>query len=171
MRCSWSGHRRRGGLTACSTSIGIRGQTERIEASAVVVACGPLGSTKLLHNSTSSVFSRGLGNTEGVLGHFLHDHPREWWPSRCKAAEPPRARRLPDAPALRLFDALLATSWTLGTVQRARPHPQPVRPQRKPGRCADDWHDDSIRRLFRAAFIQQEGRFRSSRPGRAHPLQ
>lgn len=43
------------------------GKKERIKASAVIVACGPLGSAKLLHNSTSASFPHGLGNSEGCL--------------------------------------------------------------------------------------------------------
>jgi choline dehydrogenase-like flavoprotein len=90
---------------------------ERIAASAVVVACGPLGSTKLLHNSVSSDFPHGLGNSEGLLGHFLHDHPREWWPFRL---DRPLSHLSPSAYLTRLpYDSsppLLATSWTLGTA-------------------------------------------------------
>ncbi len=55
------------------------GKTERLSAAAVVVACGPLHSTKLLFNSACSDFPEGLGNTEGVLGKYLHDHAREWF--------------------------------------------------------------------------------------------
>src|SRR5262249_45971533 len=40
------------------------GGVEQLEASAVVVACGALGSAKLLHNSVSSDFPQGLGNSE-----------------------------------------------------------------------------------------------------------
>jgi choline dehydrogenase-like flavoprotein len=90
---------------------------QRIDASAVVVACGPLGSAKLLHNSTCSDFPQGLGNSTGLLGCFLHDHPREWW-----SFEMDRPRRIlsPSAYLTRLpYDSsapLLATSWTLGTA-------------------------------------------------------
>jgi choline dehydrogenase-like flavoprotein len=91
------------------------GGTERIDASAVVVACGPLGSTKLLHNSVSSDFPQGLGNTHGLLGHYLHDHPREWWAFEL---ERPLSLLAPPAYLTRLpYDSsppLLATSWTLG---------------------------------------------------------
>ncbi len=93
------------------------GRTERLAASAVVVACGPLGSAKLLHNSVCREFPHGLGNAEGLLGRFLHDHPREWW-----SFEMDRPRRIlsPSAYLTRLpYDAsppLLATSWTLGTA-------------------------------------------------------
>jgi choline dehydrogenase-like flavoprotein len=93
------------------------GRIERVKASAVIVACGPLGSTKLLHNSVSSDFPHGLGNSHGVLGRFLHDHPREWWSFQMD-----RPLRLlgPSAYLTRLpYDAsppLMATSWTLGTA-------------------------------------------------------
>jgi choline dehydrogenase-like flavoprotein len=92
-------------------------RTEQIGASAVVVACGPLGSAKLLHNSVSNDFPQGLGNSEGLLGRFLHDHPREWW-----SFEMDRPRRFlsPSAYLTRLpygsSPPLLATSWTLGTA-------------------------------------------------------
>jgi choline dehydrogenase-like flavoprotein len=91
------------------------GRLERLGASAVVIACGALGSAKLLHNSVSSDFPHGLGNSEGLLGRFLHDHPREWY-----SFEMDRPRRLlsPSAYLTRLpYDSsppLLATSWTLG---------------------------------------------------------
>lgn len=88
---------------------------ERIGASAIVVACGPLGSTKLLHNSISSQFPHGLGNSQGVLGRFLHDHPREWWSFRM---DRPLQILAPAAYLTRLpyesSPPLMATSWTLG---------------------------------------------------------
>jgi choline dehydrogenase-like flavoprotein len=93
------------------------GGVERIGASAVVVACGPLGSAKLLHNSTSSAFPHGLGNTQGLLGHYLHDHPREWWSFQL---DRPLSLLSPSAYLTRLpYDSsppLLATSWTLGVA-------------------------------------------------------
>jgi choline dehydrogenase-like flavoprotein len=82
--------------------------TERIAASAVIVACGPLGSAKLLHNS------------HGVLGRYLHDHPREWWMFEM---DRPRKILSPSAYLTRLpyesSPPLLATSWTLGTASLA----------------------------------------------------
>ena len=54
------------------------GQPQHLAASAVVVAAGPLASPKLLMQSTSIDFPDGLGNTNGVLGCFLHDHPKDW---------------------------------------------------------------------------------------------
>lgn len=96
------------------------GHVERIGASAVVVACGPLGSTKLLHNSVSGTFPRGIGNEHGVLGHYLHDHPREWW---SFTVEKPLSLLSPAAYLTRLpyssSEPLLATSWTLGVADTA----------------------------------------------------
>lgn len=96
------------------------GGTERLAASAVVVACGPLGSAKLLHNSVSSDFPSGLGNSHDVLGRFLHDHPREWWSFEM---DRPRSFLSPSAYLTRLpYDRsppLMATSWTLGTATTA----------------------------------------------------
>jgi choline dehydrogenase-like flavoprotein len=93
------------------------GSVQRIAASAVVVACGPLGSTKLLHNSVSSDFPHGLGNSQGVLGRFLHDHPREWWSFQL---DRPLSLLAPAAYLTRLpYDSsppLMATSWTLGVA-------------------------------------------------------
>jgi choline dehydrogenase-like flavoprotein len=93
------------------------GRTERLGASAVVVACGALGSAKLLHNSVCHDFPHGLGNSQGLLGRFLHDHPREWWSFRMHR---PLRFLSPSAYLTRLpYDSsapLLATSWTLGTA-------------------------------------------------------
>jgi choline dehydrogenase-like flavoprotein len=95
------------------------GGTERLAASAVVVACGPLESAKLLHNSVSSDFPHGLGNSAGLLGRFLHDHPREWWSFQM---DRPRSLLSPAAYLTRRpYDSsspLLATSWTLGTASK-----------------------------------------------------
>jgi choline dehydrogenase-like flavoprotein len=56
------------------------GRTKTIECSAVVVAAGSLDSTQILLRSVSPDFPQGLGNEHGLLGHYLHDHPRQWWP-------------------------------------------------------------------------------------------
>jgi choline dehydrogenase-like flavoprotein len=96
------------------------GSTQRIAARAVVVACGPLGSTKLLHNSACAAHPQGLGNQQGLLGLYLHDHPREWWQFEMARplqllAPPAYLTRLPhDSSA-----PLMATSWTLGTAGTA----------------------------------------------------
>jgi choline dehydrogenase-like flavoprotein len=90
-------------------------QTASLKASAIVIACGALGSAKLLHNSVSREFPQGLGNSEGLLGRYLHDHPREWWPFEMDS---PRTLLSPAAYMTRRPYAtsapLLATSWTLG---------------------------------------------------------
>jgi len=54
------------------------GTPHHVKANAVVVAAGPLASPKLLLQSVSADFPAGLGNGHGVLGHFLHDHPKDW---------------------------------------------------------------------------------------------
>nr|WP_309690060.1 GMC family oxidoreductase [Armatimonas sp.] len=55
------------------------GQQHRISVAGAIIACGPLNSTKLLFDSACAAFPEGLGNREGVLGHYLHDHPHEWF--------------------------------------------------------------------------------------------
>jgi choline dehydrogenase-like flavoprotein len=57
------------------------GQIEHVPAIAAVVAAGAIDSTALLLRSTSADFPTGLGNTEGLVGRYLHDHPRDWWPA------------------------------------------------------------------------------------------
>jgi choline dehydrogenase-like flavoprotein len=47
---------------------------QRLPCAAVVVAAGPLASTKLLLDSACADFPEGLGNIHGVLGRYLHDH-------------------------------------------------------------------------------------------------
>jgi choline dehydrogenase-like flavoprotein len=115
LRLEWSPAKRR--VDAVIYHNRETGQTERIEASAVVVACGPLGSAKLLHNSTSGDFPHGLGNSAGLLGYYLHDHPREWWSFEM---DRPRQILSPSAYLTRLpYESsapLFATSWTLGTA-------------------------------------------------------
>jgi choline dehydrogenase-like flavoprotein len=75
-RLTWSGSAGRvTGVAAIDLS------THRYEclgADAVVVAAGPLASPKLLLQSVSDDFPEGLGNTNGVLGRYLHDHPKDW---------------------------------------------------------------------------------------------
>ncbi len=43
-------------------------------AKVVVLAASTLESTRILLNSTSSRFPQGVGNSQGVLGHYLMDH-------------------------------------------------------------------------------------------------
>jgi choline dehydrogenase-like flavoprotein len=113
LRLEWCGRRRM--IESVLYHDRRSGTRHRIAAGAVVVACGSLRSTKLLFDSACPDFPEGLGNTEGLLGRHLHDHPREWWTFR---SDRPLSR---PAPAVYLtrgpYDSsapLLATSWTLG---------------------------------------------------------
>jgi choline dehydrogenase-like flavoprotein len=51
------------------------GVTDRIRCRAVIVAAGAINTAKILLQSTGSDFPDGLGNANGVLGRYLHDHP------------------------------------------------------------------------------------------------
>jgi choline dehydrogenase-like flavoprotein len=51
------------------------GTTDRLPCRAVVLAAGAVNTAKILLQSTSTDFPAGLGNAEGVLGAYLHDHP------------------------------------------------------------------------------------------------
>jgi choline dehydrogenase-like flavoprotein len=51
------------------------GATNRLPCRAVVLAAGAVNTAKILLQSASADFPAGLGNTEGVLGAYLHDHP------------------------------------------------------------------------------------------------
>lgn len=46
---------------------------------AVVLAAGTVDSTIVALRSTSSDFPDGIGNSRGLVGRYLHDHPRQWW--------------------------------------------------------------------------------------------
>ena len=51
------------------------GREERVDCRAVVLAAGAINSPQVLLQSTSADFPSGLGNTQGVVGRYLHDHP------------------------------------------------------------------------------------------------
>jgi choline dehydrogenase-like flavoprotein len=51
------------------------GATHRIRCRAALLAAGAINTTKILLQSSSPDFPDGLGNTHGVLGRYLHDHP------------------------------------------------------------------------------------------------
>lgn len=95
------------------------GSEERISVSAVVVACGCLSSTKLLFDSACPDFPDGLGNVEGLLGKYLHDHPTEWWSIQL---ERPIDRLAPAGYLTRrpfeVSQPLMSTSWTIGLASR-----------------------------------------------------
>ena len=93
------------------------GETKCIPAEAVVVACGALRSAKFLYDSMTAGFPEGRGNSEGLLGHYLHDHPREWWMFEMERpimllSSAAYMTRLP----YHSSSPLMATSWTLGVA-------------------------------------------------------
>jgi choline dehydrogenase-like flavoprotein len=51
------------------------GREERVACRAVVLAAGAVNTAQVLLDSASPDFPNGLGNTHGVLGRYLHDHP------------------------------------------------------------------------------------------------
>lgn len=73
VQLEWSGTARR--VTAVIVRDTQTGSTTRIPCRAVVLAAGAINTTKLLLQSTPGDFPEGLGNTHGVLGRYLHDHP------------------------------------------------------------------------------------------------
>jgi choline dehydrogenase-like flavoprotein len=97
------------------------GSRQRVDAAAVVIAAGPLYTPKLLFDSACADFPNGLGNTEGVLGRYLHDHLRDWWTFDLQR---PMSRLAPSAYLTRLpYDTsppLYATSWTIGQLPGLR---------------------------------------------------
>lgn len=73
LRLEWSGARRR--VTRVVYRDAATSAEQAIEGDAFVVAAGALDSTRLLLESRSADFPEGLGNADGVLGSYLHDHP------------------------------------------------------------------------------------------------
>jgi choline dehydrogenase-like flavoprotein len=51
------------------------GTENRLACSSVVLAAGAVRTTEILLASSCAEFPEGLGNTHGVLGHYMHDHP------------------------------------------------------------------------------------------------
>ena len=87
----------------------------QIRVRGVVLAAGTIDTTMILLRSTSDEFPDGLGNTHDLVGRYLHDHPREWWPGTL--ARPMRALAHPVYLARRphdISDPLLSTSHTIG---------------------------------------------------------
>ena len=113
LRLEWNPRRRQVDAVVCydrSTR-----SERRLVGAAVVVAAGPLGSTKLLLQSRCSDFPDGLGNTEGVLGRYLHDHPNDWCVAELdrplsRTGHPAYVTRAPYARS----KPLLAASFTFG---------------------------------------------------------
>jgi choline dehydrogenase-like flavoprotein len=114
LKLEWCGTSRR--VTSVIYRNRLTGEDERISAAGVVVAAGPLASTGLLLNSSCSDFPEGLGNTDGLLGHYLHEHPSQWFPIELKDGGLPRlsqAAYLTRGPVAS-SDPLLAGGSTIG---------------------------------------------------------
>ena len=89
-----------------------------VRGRAVVVAAGTLDSTKLLLQSRSDDFPDGLGNSRGLVGRYLHDHPRQWWPARLERPMPNLAHPIYIArEPVGDGEPLMASSMTLGMVE------------------------------------------------------
>jgi choline dehydrogenase-like flavoprotein len=71
-RIEWSGERRRASHVVYRDAAGVE---RSVEGAAFVVGAGAVNSARLLLSSRSADFPEGLGNGEGVLGRYLHDHP------------------------------------------------------------------------------------------------
>lgn len=82
---------------------------------AVVLAAGAVDTTTILLRSVSAEFPDGVGNSRGLVGRYLHDHPREWWPA--SPAKPMRALAHPMYLSRQPYDPanpLFASSLTIG---------------------------------------------------------
>ncbi len=78
LRIEWSGERKRARSVVYFDR---ETRSERsVDGAAIVVAAGSLASTKLLLDSACADFPNGLGDTEGILGRYLHDHSHDWYP-------------------------------------------------------------------------------------------
>jgi choline dehydrogenase-like flavoprotein len=88
-----------------------------VRCRAVVVAAGALDSTKLLLQSRTDDFPDGLGNSGGLVGRYLHDHARQWWPAQLERPMPILAHPIYIArEAVGEGDPLMAASMTMGMV-------------------------------------------------------
>jgi len=72
-RLEWDSHARR--VSAVVFRDAASGRDERVPCRAVVLSGGAINSPQVLLQSTSADFPEGLGNTHGVVGRYLHDHP------------------------------------------------------------------------------------------------
>ncbi len=75
-RLEWNGSRQQ--VDAVTYHDRLTGAEQRLNCAAVVLGAGTLSSTKLLFDSACADFPGGLGDTEGLLGLYLHDHPMDW---------------------------------------------------------------------------------------------
>jgi choline dehydrogenase-like flavoprotein len=92
-------------------------QRRTVHCRAVVVAAGAVASTKLLLQSKTPDFPDGLGNTHGLVGKYLHDHARQWWPARLERPMPELSHPMYiTRQSVGESDPLRASSLTLGMV-------------------------------------------------------
>ena len=115
LRLEWDGARRR--VRAVLYADRATGARHRLAGAAVVVAAGPLSSTKLLFDSACPDFPGGLGDSEGLLGRYLHDHPKDWTAIEV-APELPRLNHAAYLTRAPYADSapLLAASCTIGAA-------------------------------------------------------
>lgn len=73
IRLEWSKSERR--VTAVVFRDARTGVESRVACRAIVLAAGAIGTAEILLASSSAEFPNGLGNTNDVLGRYLHDHP------------------------------------------------------------------------------------------------
>ncbi len=73
VRVEWSRQKRR--VDAVVFRDARTGVESRVACRAVVLAAGAIRTSEILLASSSPEFPEGLGNTHGVLGRYLHDHP------------------------------------------------------------------------------------------------
>lgn len=88
---------------------------------AVVLAAGTVDSSIIALRSTSPEFPDGLGNSRGLVGRYLHDHPRQWWTAATD--QPLTAPSHPVYIARTTHDhsaPLMSTSLTIGLATPAQ---------------------------------------------------
>jgi choline dehydrogenase-like flavoprotein len=73
LRLEWSPRTRR--VEAVVFRDALTGAENRLACGGVVLAAGAVRTTEILLASSNPEFPEGLGNTHGVLGHYMHDHP------------------------------------------------------------------------------------------------
>jgi choline dehydrogenase-like flavoprotein len=73
LHLAWSPTKRR--VEAVVYRDAVTGAEQRVPCRAVVLAAGAVQTARILLESTSADFPEGLGNSQGVLGRYLHDHP------------------------------------------------------------------------------------------------
>jgi choline dehydrogenase-like flavoprotein len=72
-RLDWSARTRR--VEAVVFRDAHTGREESLRCRAIVLGAGAVGTAQILLQSRNQEFPNGLGNTHGVLGAYLHDHP------------------------------------------------------------------------------------------------